>query len=247
VEGSELIAVQGLQATGGRTFVDQPRVFLGSWFPDPSAQGSLTRETDLLIDAVRVLPAEPTSVKERAVRQMQYGALMSGLETETALQLAAAWDPAHRTVISTSLSSRGPLTVVAPGDAGRLPTGSADALRAALVRGEFAVVSGEVGTATSWWTVAPSGFVRAIVEPGAGMSKIAGTVYKASRYAITPVGAAAQAGNNLGRGGGGGAGVAERQAVEKVATDAAKEGANFVADMAKDKFVQVAKPLVKLF
>jgi hypothetical protein len=66
------------------------------------------------------------------------------------------------------------LTVLAPPDVQRLPAGSAGALRKALGGGELAVVPGDVATATAWWTVARSGFVRAIVEPGAGFTKVGG-------------------------------------------------------------------------
>jgi len=156
----------------GRAYVDQPRVFLGSWFLEPNTADGLSRETDLLIDSVRILPSDPTSAREMAASQLQYGALQSALETETALRLAAAWDPADRTVVSTSLAMGGRLSVLAPSDVPQLPAGSAGALREALRDGDLAVVAGDVATATAWWTVAQSGFVRAIVEPGAGMSKV---------------------------------------------------------------------------
>ena len=173
VEGSEQVVVRALDSTArGRAYVDEPRVFLGSWFPEPNSADGLSRETDLLIDSIRVLLPEPASAREMADRQLQYGVLESALETETTLRLAAAWDPAGRTVVSTSLAMSSRLTVLAPSDVERLPARSAGALRTALRGGELAVVPGDVAAATAWWTVARSGFVRAIVEPGAGMSTI---------------------------------------------------------------------------
>lgn len=174
VEGSERLVVQALDSMErGRAYVDEPRVFLGSWFLEPNTADGLSRETDLLIDSVRVLLPEPTSVRAMADRQLEYGALQSALETETTLRLAAAWDAAGRTVVSTSLAMGSHLTVLAPSDVQRLPAGSAGALRRALRGGDLVIVAGDVATATAWWTVARSGFVRAIVEPGAGMSKVA--------------------------------------------------------------------------
>ena len=173
VEGSERLVVGALDsAERGRAYVGEPRVFLGSWFPEPAAADGMWRETDLLIDSVRILLPASTSARETASRQLQYGALQSALETETALQMAAAWDPADRTIISTSLAMAGRLTVLAPSDLQRLPAGSAGALRKALRGGDLAVVPGEVATAAAWWTVARSGLVRAIVEPGGGMSGV---------------------------------------------------------------------------
>ena len=173
VEGSEGLVVHALDSSGrGRVFVDQPRVFLASWFPEPTSADGISRETDLLIDAVRVLLPEPTSVRETAGRQLQYGALQSALETETTLQMAAAWDPTDRTIVSTSLAMGPHLTVLAPADVQRLPAGSAGALRKALRDGDLVVVPGEVSKAVAWWTVARSGLVRAIMEPGAGMAGV---------------------------------------------------------------------------
>jgi hypothetical protein len=173
VEGSERLILQDLDSTErGRAYVGRPRVFLGSWFTEPGTADGLSRETDLLIDSVRILLPAPASVREMADRQLRYGALQSALETETTLRLATAWDPADRIVVSTSLAMSGDLTVLAPSDVQRLPAGSAGALRKALHGGELAVVPGNVATATAWWTVARSGFVRAIVEPGAGMTSV---------------------------------------------------------------------------
>ena len=173
VEGSERLVVDAVDSTGrGRAYVGEPRVFLGSWFPEATEAVGLSRETDLLIDSVRVLLPGPGSAREASERQLQYGALQSALETETALQLAAAWDPADREIVSTSLAMGGRLTVLAPADVERLPAGSARALAKALRAGDLAVVPGDPSTARAWWTIARSGFARAIVEPGAGMSGI---------------------------------------------------------------------------
>ncbi|OFW07805.1 MAG: hypothetical protein A3H96_24805 [Acidobacteria bacterium RIFCSPLOWO2_02_FULL_67_36] len=147
---------------------------------------------------------------------MQYGALQSALETETALQLAAAWDPVNRTIVSTSLSTRGRLTVLAPSDVSRLPAGSAGALRSALTGGEMAVVPGEVATAKTWWTVGRSGFVRAIVEPGGGMVKNTGKLVT-NRYAIKRVGAVVKAGQRPPGGGNEGA-MMQKQGADSATT-----------------------------
>jgi hypothetical protein len=175
VEGSERLVVRALDATeGGRAYVDQPRVFLASWIPDTTGTDEMSRETDLLLDSVRILPPDGAPVREIAARQLEYGVLQSALETETALQLAAIFDPDGRTITSTSLAMTSPLSVLAPTDGQGLPAGSAGALRKALRGGGLAIVPGEVSKAVAWWTVAPSGFVRAVMEPGAGMSKIGG-------------------------------------------------------------------------
>jgi hypothetical protein len=168
VEGSERLVVQAVDSTErGRVYVDEPRIFLGSWFP-PAGDEGLSRETDLLIDSVRLLPPERTSVGEVAQRQLQYGALQSALETEIGLRFAAASDPDGRTIVSTSLATGGRLTVLAPPDVQQLPARSASSLRQALLAGNLAVVPGDVAAAQVWWTVARSGFVRAIIQPRAG-------------------------------------------------------------------------------
>jgi hypothetical protein len=173
VEGSERLVVDAVDWTGGaRAYVAEPRVFLGSWFPEAGDTVGLDRETDLLLDSIRILLPGAGSPREAAGKHLQYGALQSALETETALQLAAAWDPANRAIVSTSLAMGERLTVLASPDVEHLPAGSAGALATALRAGDLAVVPGDVSTARAWWTVAPSGFVRAIVEPGFGMSAI---------------------------------------------------------------------------
>ena len=156
---------------GGRAYVGEPRVFLASWFPEPAGlMGS--REKRLLIDSVGVLLPEPAHLSETVVRQLQYGALQSALETETALRMAAAWDPTDRIVFSTSLAMNTALTMLTPSDVTRLPAASAEALKSALRGGDLAIVPGQVSTATAWWTVARSGSIRAVVNPGAGASTI---------------------------------------------------------------------------
>lgn len=172
VEGSERLVVDAIDwVAGARAYVAEPRVFLGSWFPEAGGAIGLERETDLLADSIRVLPASG-SARESADGQLHYGSLQSALETETALQLAAAWDPAGRTIVSTSLAMTDRLVVLEPASAGSLLPGAARALAAALRAGETAVVPGDVSRARAWWTVARSGFVRAIAEPGFGMSAI---------------------------------------------------------------------------
>jgi hypothetical protein len=239
VEGSEMLVVRALDSTErGRAYVDAPRVFLGSWFPEPTGADELSRETDLLIDSVRVLLPEPMSVREMAERQLQYGALQSALETETGLRLAAAWDPADRTIVSTSLAMGSQLTVLAPSDVQRLPAGSAGALKSALRGGDLAVVPGDVATATAWWTVARSGFARAIIEPGAG------------GFRVGPVGGASGAGGRRpGQQGGRGRGGAANEygtLVNKVG-QATKEVAGRGGQAVRDTFERAApKALVKL-
>ena len=238
VEGSERLVVRALDSTErGRAYVDEPRVFLGSWFPDASGTDVESRETDLLIDSVRVLLPEPTSVREIADRQLQYGALESALETETTLRLAAGWDPADRAIVSTSLALGRQLTVLAPSDVERLPAGSAGALRKALRAGDLAVVSGDVAKATAWWTVARSGFVRAIMESGAGMSAIVKTganrykvVRKMPASKVTPRGHSTNESAEV---------TAEMQA-------ASQEGGKAVGEFFKTEFVQAAKKLMVL-
>jgi hypothetical protein len=235
VEGSERLVVRALDSTErGRAYVDEPRVFLGSWFPDATGTDLLSRETDLLIDSVRILLPEPTSVRNMADRQLQYGALESALETETTLRLAAAWDPADRTIVSTSLAMGSQLTVLAPSDVEHLPAGSAGALRKALRDADLAVVTGDVAKATAWWTVARSGFVRAIMESGAGMSTIirtGGNAYKVVRKAPASKVKPRGHGNEYGT-------------VTSEVQGAAEEGGEAVGEFFKDEFVRAAKKLV---
>ena len=166
-----------------------------------------------------------------AERQLQYGALQSALETEAGLRLAAAWDPADRTIVSTSLATGGNLTVLAPSDVQRLPAGSAGALRNALRAGDLVVVTGDVAKATAWWTVARSGFVRAIMETGAGMSKVGGA--GAGRKVVrkpppTPVGRQRHGGGN------------EYGTVESTVEGVAEEGAEQVGYSVQSKFSDVS-------
>jgi hypothetical protein len=231
VEGSERLVVHTVDSSErGRAYVDEPRVFLGSWFPDAIGTALVSRETDLLIDSVRTLLPEPRSVREVAERQLQYGVLESALETETTLQLAAAWDPVGRTVVSTSLATGGHLTVLVPSDVERMPAGSAGALRKALRAGELAVVPGDVAKAAAWWTVARSGFVRALMEPGAGMSGAGG---------IRPVGGGSGPGNNPRQGGGGSSG--QYAHMVKKAADMAKQVGQRGGKVIRDGFDAAAR------
>ena len=178
---------------------------------------------------MRVLLPEPTSVREMAERQLQYGALQSALETEAGLRLAAAWDPADRTIVSTSLATGGNLTVLAPSDVQRLPAGSAGSLTKALRGGDLAVVPGDVATATAWWTVARPGFVRAIMETGAGMSKLGGAGRRVVRKPPpTPVGRQRHGGGN------------EYGTVESTVEGVAEEGAEQVGYSVQSKFSDVS-------
>jgi hypothetical protein len=164
-----------------------------------------------------------------AERQLQYGALQSALETEAGLRLAAAWEPAGRTIGSTSLAMGGHLTVLAPPDVERLPAGSAGALRNALRAGVLVVVTGDVAKATAWWTVARSGFVRAIMETGAGMSKLGGAGRRVVRKPPpTPVGRQRHGGGN------------EYGTVESTAEGVAEEGAEQVGHSVQSKFSDVS-------
>lgn len=174
VEGAERLIGPAVDFAGGaRSYIAEPHVVVASWVPDTTSS-DLIRETDLLVDSVRVLPPDGESIRDAAARRFRYGLLQSALETETILRLAAAWDAADRTIITTSLSMGPPLTVFAPTDIGRLPDTTSPALVRALRGGETVVVPGEVARATAWWTVAASGFVRAILAPGTGGGKIGG-------------------------------------------------------------------------
>jgi hypothetical protein len=219
VEGSEQVVVAAMDAAAGRTYVDQPRVFLGSWVPGDREE-ELSRETDLLIDSVRVLLPEPAPAREISGRQLQYGALQSALETETGLRFAAAWNPAGRSIVSTSLATGGSLSVLAPADADRLPERSAASLRRALRAGDLAVVPGDVATAQAWWTVGPSGFARAIIEPGTGGLKIVGE----AALRVVRKAPASGAGNNSGGGGSG-----QYAGMVKTQGQAAKEGGQVIS------------------
>ena len=127
----------------------------------------MSRETDLLIDSVRVLLPEPTSVREigRQAATVR-GARVRPRDRDRRCDwprpgtrpIERSSAPALRWAVS--------LTVLAPSDVERLPAGSAGALRKALRAGDLAVVPGDVAKAAAWWTVARSGFVRAIIEPG---------------------------------------------------------------------------------
>jgi hypothetical protein len=129
---------------------------------------------------------------------------------------------------------RGREVAIPASDVERLPAGSAGALRKALRAGDLAVVSGDVAKATAWWTVARSGFVRAIMESGAGMSAIVKT--GANRYKVVRKMPASKVkprghGNEYGT-------------VTSEVEGAAEEGGEVAGRFVRDEFVQTAKKLV---
>ncbi len=149
--------------------VARPRVYIMSMGPDVADPTKVTIESDLAVDGIRLLARAGVEPVEEARRQMWYGVLETALESEVMRETLGAFDSDGRRRVGVSLSMDLPLTVLGPADVGTLPPTAAPAMRAALDAGLLAVVPGDPGTATVWWTVSPStGATRSIMAPGLG-------------------------------------------------------------------------------
>jgi hypothetical protein len=175
---SERLFVDGLAGDeSARAFVRRPRVYLSSFAQSPDVAEGTTIVTDLALDDIGVVSAVEAGPELAARSRVWYGALQTALETELALQRAAAVEPSSRTVGSVSLDMPGPLTFVDPGDAGTLPSAAAS-LGAALSEGHVAVVVGDATEARSFWAIDPTtGATSSIQEPGLRYGYVAGGNY----------------------------------------------------------------------
>lgn len=164
VQASEQVLVPAAGGDAGHGYVARPRVYLTSVAPaadDPEISLAIT---DLMIDGVRILPRVPGT--PTAPGQLWYGALQSALETELALRAADALAGGDPPLAGTSLSTRPPLTVLAP-EAGAALDRTHAALRRDLESGLFVVLAGDAVTAESWWSIDPrSGVTRAMLVSG---------------------------------------------------------------------------------
>jgi hypothetical protein len=175
VVASEAGIVPALGMSGAiRSYVSSPRVYLSTIGRD-AADGSLAFATDLLIDGVALLPADPAAASFAPRLALWYGALQTALETQIALRHAAILDPADRSVRGASIGGE-PLTLVTPDDDGALPDEAPAAMRLALAGGSLVLVRAGDARPDAWWTVDPvSGLTRSVLDPGLGCVRPVGS------------------------------------------------------------------------
>ena len=130
VTTSEFDILPGVNDESVRAYVAQPRVYVTSAGLDGADPNHISLSTDLLIDDVRMLAADPTATGAVAEHQQWYGTLQAALETEQALRSAAAIDPESRVVDGVSLAMTQPLTVLTPDTLGSLPATAAPCMAA---------------------------------------------------------------------------------------------------------------------
>ncbi|MFN8623719.1 MAG: transglutaminase domain-containing protein [Chloroflexota bacterium] len=167
VIASERGTVPALQADGVRAFVAEPRLYVFSFGPDVTGADptAVTTETDLLLDTVGVVARDGTDPGAAPRLRRWYGALQSALETQLALGRAVDLGGSVEDLTSASLTP-GPLLGFAGDAAG------ADELRPAaraeLAAGAVVLVPEADPGGPAWWTVAPDGTLRAVLDPGLG-------------------------------------------------------------------------------
>lgn len=151
--------------------IARPRLVVTAFGADASGPDLLQLDIDIVADAIRLVARPDADPVDLARRRLWYGTLGSALETEVMRQTLSLPDAATAGLESTSVAMSEPLTVLTSADAGSsaiLPT----ALRAALGSGRVAVVPGDPGSATAWWTIDPSdGATRAVLAPDGGASR----------------------------------------------------------------------------
>ena len=172
VTTSEFDILPGVDDEAVRAYVARPRVYVTSAGPDTADPTHISLSTDLLIDDVRMLAADPTATGAIAAHEQWYGTLQAALETEQGLRSAVALDPGSRLLDGVSLVMTQPLTVITPDAVGSLPATAAPRLQAALLAGRTVVVPGDPAVATTWWEVATDGTTRAILAPSLGGVRI---------------------------------------------------------------------------
>ena len=164
VLGSERLSIPALGDVGRlRGYVSAPRAYLASIGQDPLDPAALGFGTALLLDDVRVVAAAGAAAADGALAAVWYGTLQSALETEDALARAGGLGAQPDDLVGTSLAMTQPLAVATQATSGPA------ALRAAIAAGALAIVPGDPGTTSVWWTIDPgTGSTRAILDPGRG-------------------------------------------------------------------------------
>lgn len=152
-----------------RAYVGRPRVTIMTM--GPAVEGQWLAEIDLAIDGFMIAA---TGGREQAQRRLWYGAVQSSLETETALMRAINMHTDSRTGASASLvMESGELRVIDA--AGDVPAGAPEAMRAQAENARI-VVAGDPVSAQAWWTIAPDGTARAVLNPALGGVSLRGYV-----------------------------------------------------------------------
>lgn len=147
---------------GGHGYVAEPRVYVHTIAIDPGDPDDWIEVTDLMLDAVRVLPAVGGAATAPA--QLWYGTLQSALETDRGLRALAA--------VGLGATSRSASIALEPQAArayraDEVPTSADPALLADAAGGSIIVSSVEPGEAEAWWAVDPvSGTTRAMLSSG---------------------------------------------------------------------------------
>ncbi|MFO1237077.1 MAG: transglutaminase domain-containing protein [Alphaproteobacteria bacterium] len=161
---SERLFVEALNRPGLRAYVGRPRVFVVSSGPLGGEGGTEQGfALDLALDHVTVAAESGAG---GAAERFWYGVEQAALETEYGLLRLAAMDPSGRSAAGASLAlGGGAPTVIGPET--QLFEAPA-ALKAALGTGALVVLAGDPASARVWWTVAPDGATRAVLDPSLG-------------------------------------------------------------------------------
>ncbi|CAN5640906.1 hypothetical protein BH23CHL8_BH23CHL8_30170 [soil metagenome] len=178
VAASERLIVDGMADTStARAFVGRPRVFLSTFSQLAGGTGGTSMLTDLALDDLSVLVAPDADPDLSARLRLWYGVLQTALETELALQRAAAVDAASRTVGSVSLETGRGLTLLGDEEAADLPV-AARAAQRAHDEGALVLVAGDTREAEWFWTIQPgTGGTSSVREPGLRIGFVGGGNY----------------------------------------------------------------------
>lgn len=177
VVASERLIVEGMADAAVRPFVGRPRVFLSTFSQLPGAESATSLLTDLVLDDLAVVAAPDASPDLAARLRLWYGVLQTALETELALQRAAAVDPDDRQVGSVSLETGDGLDLIAAADAASLPAGAV-AARRALADGALVLVAGSAPEPGWFWAIRPqTGLTTSMREPGLRIGFVGGGNY----------------------------------------------------------------------
>ena len=163
---SERAVVDGLTGrTDVRAVIAQPRVFVTTIGPDPTTPSGFAFSTDLALDGVRVLELEFRGPGSAVRSQLWYGVLETALKSSSRCCLARTFDPAATGTSPAPASPppRWPVSRCRRDE--RAGLGAGRAARGGPVRPDRALPR-DPATAGVWWTVAPDGTTRSILDPG---------------------------------------------------------------------------------
>ena len=146
----------------GHGYIPEPRVYVHTIATDPEDREDWVDTTDLMLDSVRVIPAEAGAATAPA--RVWYGTLQAALETELGERALAAIDLDAKSRSASLATSHALATAY---EASELPYAAHPALLADAADGDIIVTSEDPGTALTWWAVDPaSGETRAMLAPG---------------------------------------------------------------------------------